>query len=51
MGSARNDIAPTSVRMIAITPAKIGLSIKKCESRMEFDPVAADFGVSHRMLS
>src|ERR1700687_4224492 len=50
MGNARKDIAPTSVRMIAITPANIGLSMKKCERRMAIDPVAADFGVSHSAL-
>src|SRR5580704_10026638 len=41
IGSARNDIAPTRVRMIAMTAAKIGRSMKKCESRMVIDPVAA----------
>src|SRR5215217_7686580 len=34
MGSARNEMAPTSVRMIEMTPAKIGLSMKKWENRM-----------------
>src|SRR3954464_4159199 len=32
--SARNEIAPTSVRMIAKTLAKIGLSTKKCDNRI-----------------
>src|ERR1700726_111024 len=41
IGSARNDMAPTSVMMIAMTAANIGRSIKKGESRMTIDPVAA----------
>src|SRR5580704_1126117 len=41
IGSARNDMAPTSVRMIAMPAANIGRSIKKCESRMAIYPVAA----------
>ena len=34
IGSARNAMAPTSVRMIERTAAKIGRSTKKCENRM-----------------
>src|ERR1700730_278001 len=41
IGSARNDMAPTSVRMIAMTAANIGRSMKKSESRMVIGPVAA----------
>ena len=34
IASARNEMAPTSVRMIARTLAKIGRSTKKCENRI-----------------
>src|SRR5262249_34703708 len=34
IGSARKEIAPTSVRRIEITEANIGLSMKKCEKRI-----------------
>ena len=35
IGSARKEIAPTSVRMIEMTLAKIGRSTKKCENRID----------------
>src|SRR5262245_10546373 len=34
IGSARTEIAPTSLRRIEMTPANIGLSMKKCEKRI-----------------
>src|ERR1700730_8708921 len=34
IGSARSEMYPTSVRMIEITPAKIGRSTKKWENRI-----------------
>jgi hypothetical protein len=34
IGSARKEMTPTSVRMIESTLAKIGLSMKKCVSRI-----------------
>src|SRR5258707_6153608 len=51
IGSARNAMAPTSVRMIAMTAANIGRSMKKCESRMAMDPVAAMSGLAQPTMA
>src|SRR5216684_6457637 len=44
MGSARYEMAPTRVRMIAMTLAKIGRSTKKWENRMVAALVARRYG-------
>jgi hypothetical protein len=38
IGSALKEMAPTRVKMMEMTLAKIGLSMKKCENRMVSTP-------------
>src|SRR3954464_9592522 len=53
IASARNEMAPTSVRMIERTLAKIGRSMKKCDNRIvTYHPArsAPDIVLGHRLF-